>query len=164
MTLTHLIVLTALAADPITAKFTVADGEQYEVLVRQRGRQLQCPEPVTAGRPCELQLERGPATVVATGSPSFEFDYTHEGSTRHALDFRRTWPKWVGATLLVASAASFALAGLKASRCGGTSLSDKNDCHNAYVGVVLGLPLFGLGLPAFIWGLFTGNRTVSDAL
>lgn len=164
MTLTHLIVLAALAADPITAKFTVPDGDPYQVVVRQGGKQLPCPAAVTAERPCELQLEKGPATVVATGSPSFEFDYAHTVSTRHELSFRRTWPKWVGATLVVVSAASFALASLKYSKCGGTSLSDKSECRNAYVGLVFGIPLLSLGLPALIYGLFTGNRTVSDAL
>ncbi|MBL8956214.1 MAG: hypothetical protein JNK82_35910 [Myxococcaceae bacterium] len=155
---------TPLAAEPVTAKFTVTDGDSYQVTVQQGGRRLPCPELVTVDRPCELQLERGPATVVADGSPSFDFDYEHTASTSHALHFRRTWPKWVGAVLVSASIASFALWGIKQSRCGGRSPSDRVDCDSAYVGVMFGVPLLALGLPAFIWGLFTGNRTLSRAL
>lgn len=159
-----LLVPAVASADPVTARFIARDGDEYVVQVQQAGRQQVCPSAVTPAQPCELQLEKGEATVVATGAPSFEFDYDHQTSTQHTLAFRRTWPKWVGAGLLVAAIASFGLGGLYQARCPGSTPTDKVQCDSAYVGFVLGGALAALGLPAFIWGLFTGNRTVSEPL
>ncbi len=156
--------LGAFAAEPVTARFTVPGGERYQVLVRQGDRQLPCPAPVTADRPCELQLEQGEALIEANGSPSFEFSYEHRVSTSHELQFRRTWPKWVGLGLVIAAIGSFGLGATYQSGCNSTQISDRVHCSTAPAFYALGGVFALLGLPPFIYGFFTGNRTVSTAL
>jgi hypothetical protein len=153
--------------DVAHVRFLASDpGAAYEVTILQNGHSVTCADPVTDSTRCDVWLAVGEAEVKVSGSRGYSFKHDYRaGLTEHHLAYRSRWPVYVGAGLLGAGIAAFALGAQMATQCADGTWAEKvSSCGGDKAGYALGAVLSVMGLGFEVWGLLgTGDRTRTES-